>query len=273
MDFFEALHAPLIGGRVFRESELNGPPQVAIVSENVAKRFWPGASAIGRRIKLGDGPSDRPWLTIVGVVNEMKYRGLPENPTADPDIFLPFNLSFSSFALLARTSVDPEAAAPAIREALRRAGPALVVYGIDPMERLVENQTVQQQFTSRLMGIFAFSALLLATIGIYGVLSYAVTRRSQEISIRMALGAERGDVLRLVARIGFGLVALGLAIGVAAALAMTRWIETLLYGIAPGDPITFAAAGCVLAGVAALASLIPALRAMRLAPAAALRED
>ena len=170
----------------------------------------------------------------------MKYRGLPENPTEDPDLYLPYSGSRQTFAKLVRTSVDAASIAGSVRKALREAEPALVTYGIDPMDRLVSSQTVQQRFTSWLMGIFAVAALILAMIGIYGVLSYAVTRRSQEISVRMALGAQRGDVIRLVAGSGLGLVACGLAVGLLAALALTRLIDSLLYGIEPSDPLTFA---------------------------------
>ena len=171
-----------------------------------------------------------------------------------------------------RTAV-PAATPNSIREALRRAEPALVTYNIDPMDRLVREQTAQQQFTSWLMGVFACAALLLAMIGIYGVLSYTVTRRSQEISVRMALGAERGDVLRLIGGSGLRLVAAGLAVGLIGALATTRLVDGLLYGVAPSDPATFAFAGVMLAAVAACASLLPALRASRLAPASALRDE
>jgi putative ABC transport system permease protein len=272
-DFFEVLQIPLIAGRAFDPSELNDPPRVVIVSESVVRRFWPGEDAIGKRIKLGDASSTRPWLTIVGVVNEMKYRGLPENPTADPDLFLPFDLSYTSFALLARTTVDPASAASAIREALLRSGPPLITYNVEPMQRLVDSQTGRQQFTTWLMSVFAVSALLLATIGIYGVLCYTVTRRSQEFSIRMALGAERREVLRLVTANGLALTGMGLLAGAGASLALTRLFSGLLYGVTPRDPATFAVAGAVLAAVALLASLAPALRASRTAPAAALRQD
>jgi putative ABC transport system permease protein len=148
-----------------------------------------------------------------------------------------------------------------------------VTYNIEAMDRLVESETAQQRFTSWLMGVFACAALLLATIGLYGILSYAVTRRSQEFSIRMALGAEREDVLRLVMGSGLGLVGVGLLVGVGASLALTRLFSSLLYGVRPSDPATFAMAGAVLVAVALLASLLPALRAARAAPAAALRQD
>ena len=276
-DFFEVLNTPLLHGRTFAVEELYGESffgdsNVVVVSQNVVNRFWPGEDPIGKRIKFGDLDSDAPWLTIIGVVNEMKYRGLPENPTNDPDVYLPFSEFRPTFALLVRTAV-PAASGASIRDALRRAEPALVTYNIEAMDRLVESETTQQRFTSWLMGVFACAALLLATIGIYGVLSYAVTRRSQEFSIRMALGAERGDVLRLVTGSGLGLVGLGLLVGVGASLALTRLFSSLLYGVRPSDPATFAMASAVLVAVALLASLLPALRAARMAPAAALRQD
>jgi ABC-type antimicrobial peptide transport system permease subunit len=138
---------------------------------------------------------------------------------------------------------------------------------------LVARETSQRRFTSWLMGIFAASALLLAMIGIYGVMAYTVTRRTQEIGIRMALGAARWDVLRLITGGGLGLVACGLAVGLTAALALTRWIDSLLYGIKPSDPLTFTAAALVLMAVALFASLLPAMRATRIAPARALRDE
>lgn len=271
--FFDALNAPLIAGRSFLEEELTQGSGVVVVSQNVTNRFWPGEDPLGKRIRFGPPTGEgRPWLTIVGVVGEMKYRGLPENPTSDPDLFLPFSGDRSTFSLLVRTAV-PAAGVGVIRDALRRAEPALVTYNIEPMDRLVREQTSQQQFTSWLMGVFAVAALLLAMIGIYGVLSYAVTQRSQEISVRMALGAERSDVLRMVAGSGLGLVACGLAIGLVAALVLARLISSLLYGVEPSDPLTFAVTGCLLAGVAVVACILPAWRASRMAPAQALRGD
>jgi putative ABC transport system permease protein len=272
-DFFRTLRIPFLAGRTFTEAELRGSSDVAIVSENVAKRFWPGEDPIGKRVRRVSEGSDDPWLTIVGVVNEMKYRGLPENYTNDPDLFLPFSGPQGSFALLVRTSGDPSSLANSVREELRKADPGIVTYGINTMNGLVSRETSNRRFTSWLMGIFASSALLLAMIGIYGVMAYTVTQRTQEIGIRMALGAARSDVLRLVTRGGLGLVACGLMAGLAAALALTRWIDSLLYGIRPSDPLTFGAAGIVLMAVALFASLAPALRATRIAPARALRQE
>jgi putative ABC transport system permease protein len=272
-EFFRTLRIPFVAGRTFTDVELQGNPNVAIVSENVAKRFWPAEDPIGKRIKPGREGSDAPWITIVGVVNEMKYRDLPENRTGDPDLFLPFSERQQTFSLLVRTSGDPGPLTGAVRSALREADPGIVTYEINTMSGLVARETSQRRFTSWLMGIFAASALLLAMIGIYGVMAYTVTQRTQEIGIRMALGAARWDVLRLITGGGLGLVACGLVVGLTAALALTRWIDSLLYGIKPSDPLTFTAAGIVLMGVALFASVVPALRATRIAPAKALRDE
>ena len=264
---------PFIAGRTFTERESQGDSNVVIVSENVVRRFWPGDNPIGKRIRAGREGSGAPWLTIVGVVNEMKYRGLPSNPTEDPDLFLPFSERQRNFALLVRTSNGASSMETSVRRALHEADPALVAYATSTLDRLVSRQTAGRRFTGWLMGIFAVSALLLAMIGIYGVSSYTVARRTQEIGIRIALGAERSNVLRLVTGDLLGLVAGGLAVGLVAALALTRLIESLLYGIKPSDPQTFIAAGLSLLGVAVLASLVPALRATRIRPAVTLRDE
>ena len=272
-DFFLTLRIPFIAGRTFTERESQGDSNVVIVSENVVRRFWPGDNPIGKRIRAGREGSGAPWLTIVGVVNEMKYRGLPSNPTEDPDLFLPFSERQRNFALLVRTSNGASSMETSVRRALHEADPALVAYATSTLDRLVSRQTAGRRFTGWLMGIFAVSALLLAMIGIYGVSSYTVARRTQEIGIRIALGAERSNVLRLVTGDLLGLVAGGLAVGLVAALALTRLIESLLYGIKPSDPQTFIAAGLSLLGVAVLASLVPALRATRIRPAVTLRDE
>ena len=271
-EFFHALRIPFTAGRTFTASEMTAQDTV-IVTENLARRFWPGQDPIGKRIKFGFSDSNRPWLSIVGVVNEMKYRGLPANPTSDPDLFLPMREQVQQFALLVRTPLDPASLAPAVRKTLRDLDATAVLYGVTTLDDLMSRQTANSRFTGWLMGIFAASALLLAMIGIYGVMSYAVTRRTQEIGIRVALGAARGDVLRLVVRRGMSLIGAGLVLGVAGALGVTRLIGALLYGVTPRDALTFAGAAAVLASVALLACLIPASRAARIHPAVALRNE
>ncbi|MBZ5724333.1 MAG: ABC transporter permease [Acidobacteriia bacterium] len=272
-DFFKTLRIRLVAGRTFTETEMQGNSNVAIVSENVAKRFWPRQDPIGKRVKGGGPASPSPWLTIVGVVNEMKYRGLPNNPTADPDLFLPFAERQRTFSLLVRTPLEPASLAPSVRKVLREAEPSAVVFNVSTMAEFVSRETSRSRFTGWLMGIFASAALLLAMIGIYGVMSYVVSRRTQEIGVRMALGAARADVLRMVVGRGMGLIAIGLGLGVAGALAFTRLIGSLLYGVTATDLTTFAAAALALAAVALAACLIPAARASRIDPAVALRNE
>jgi predicted permease len=272
-EFFKTLRIPLLAGRTFTETEMQGTSNVAIVSAGVAKRFWPGQNAIGKRVKTARIDAQVPWLTIIGVVNDMKYRGLPNNPTADPDLFLPFSDRQRGFSLLVRTPLDPASLAPSVRKVLRDSDATTVVFNVSTLEELAARETANSRFTGWLMGIFAGSALLLAMLGIYGVMSYAVTRRTQEIGIRMALGAARQDVLRMVVGSGMGLIALGLTLGAAAAFPLTKTIESLLYGVSLTDPVSFAAAALALAAVAFVACLLPASRATRIAPAAALRNE
>jgi putative ABC transport system permease protein len=271
-NFFQTLRIRFLAGRTFTDEEMKGAT-AAVVTESLARRFWPGQDPIGKRIKGGAPDSAAPWIAIVGVVNDMKYRALPDNPTADPDIFLPFNQQARQFALVLRSTLPPESLAPSVRRALREADSSTVVYAVSSLGELMSRQTASSRFTSWLMGIFAGSALLLAMIGIYGVMSYAVARRTQEIGIRVALGAARGDVLRMIVSRGMTLIGIGLALGIAGSLALTRLLGTLLYGITPRDTLSFAAAALMLALVALLACLIPASRAARIHPAVALRNE
>jgi predicted permease len=272
-EFFRTLGIPLLTGRTFSETEMQGNSNVVIVSEAVARRFWRGQDPIGKRIKPGGTASQSPWLTIVGVVNDMKYRALPDNPTSDPDIFGPVSERQRSLALFVRTSLDPASLAPSVRRVLRDADPAAVIYNIATMRELASRETARSRFTGWLMGIFAASALLLAMIGIYGVMSYAVTRRTQEIGIRMALGAARGKVLGMVLRDGMRLTGAGLLLGAVTAFPLTRLIDNLLYDVVSTDPAAYLAAATALAAAALLACLLPAARATRIAPASALRNE
>jgi len=239
----------------------------------VVQRFWPGQDPIGKRIKDGGPESKSPWSTIVGVVSEMKYRGLPNNPTADPDVFVPFSERGRNFTLLVRTALDPSSLTSSVRKVLHDADRTAVVYNVATMQELIGDETARSRFTGWLMAIFAGAALLLAMIGIYGVMAYSVSRRTQEIGIRVALGADRQDVLKLVVGRGMGLIGIGLALGAAAAPALTRMIGSLLYGVRSTDVLSFVAAALILALVALVACLVPASRACRIAPAVTLRNE
>jgi predicted permease len=282
--FFKTMGITLIAGREFTDAEMQeegrqrqgvapSAPTPIIVSQRLVDRFWPGQDPIGKRMKYGAPESTAPWMRIVGVVRETKMRRLPENDTADPDAFQPFRPQLRTFAVMLRTAVPPETLIETARRAIRGVEPGATVFNVATMEERATRQMARPRFVSWLMGVFAGLALLLAAIGVYGVLAQQVARRTQEIGIRMALGAGAAEILGLVLRRGLGLVALGLAIGAAGALAMTRLLQTLLFGVSQTDPVTFAGVIAVLGTVALGATLIPARRAMRVDPLVALRRD
>jgi len=271
-DFFSTIRVPFLNGRTFRPEEAVPAGPAVVVSERVAKRFWPGQDPIGKRIKFGSLSSTNPWLTIVGVVGEVKYRGLPENPTADPDLYFPFLDRGQQSSLVIRTSVDPASVAPAVRAAIRDVDASVVFYNVGTLAGLVSAQTSQSRFTTWLMGLFAGVALLLAVVGIYGVMSYLVAQRTREIGIRLALGASAAEIVRLIIGDGAKLIAVGLAVGIAAALGLARVVSTLFFGVSAADAAGLAAVA-VLAGVALLACYVPARRATRIDPLFALRSE
>ena len=271
-EFFSTLRIPLVSGRTFVDAEATGTPTAVIVSERVGKRFWPGQDPIGRRIKFGSLDSGNPWMTIVGVVGEVKYRGLPDNPTADPDVYLPFADRNSQVAIVVRATVTPSSLVAPLRAVIRAADSAIPVYAVAPMSEQIAIQTAQSRFTMWLMGVFAAAALMLAVIGIYGVMSYLVTQRTREIGIRLALGAGGLDILRLVVGNGARLIGIGIVIGLAASFALERLVASLLFGVSAAD-LSSGVAVALLAAVAMLACYLPALRATRVDPLHALRQE
>jgi predicted permease len=270
-DYFQTLGIKMIEGRDFTANELVRNNTSAIVSENVAKRFWPGQSAIGRRIKQGGPGSPGPWFNIVGVVSEANHRGIPRNPTADPDVYLPFGETTRTFAVLLKTAGDASSLAPGVRAALQRINPAVAVFDVQPLSELVDSQLASAKFLSWVTGAFAVVAFALALIGIFGTLSYWVRRRTSEIGIRAALGADRGRVLRLVVGQAMTLTGIGVAAGALLAAALGRLIETQLYGVQPIDWISFVGTAAAMAFAALIASVAPAVRALRVNPIIALR--
>jgi predicted permease len=271
--FFSTLRAKLVAGRGFSQEEMQGDPAVVVVSENVAKRFWPGQDPLNKRIKGGNPKSSSPWLRIVGVVAEMKYRALPNNPTGDPDLYLPLTDRHRDILLVVRTTLDPGSLTGAVRSAIHEIDRTVPIYNIAAMTERIVEQTARDRFTSWLMGIFAGVALLLATVGVYGVMSYAVTRRTQEIGVRMALGANRPQVLLLIVGQGLPLILAGILVGLAVSFGLTRLIATLLYGVTPTDAFTFAGVTALLVFIALFACWLPALRASRVDPLEALRHE
>jgi putative ABC transport system permease protein len=267
--FFETLRLPLTSGRTFTAAELTPDSTAVIVSDNVVRRFWPDQSAIGKRIKLGAATSTSPWLTIVGTVAESRYRALPRNPTADPDLYLPA-LDRSPQSIVIRTTGDPASLAASVRAAIRQGQPSVAVFGETTLASLADAQTAAPRFTTWVLGLFATSALILAVIGIYGVMSYLVAQRTREFGIRLALGASRLDVVRAVLVRGAVLIGIGASVGIAIAAGLYQVFSALLFEVTAYDPSSGLAI-LLLVATALLACLVPALRATRVDPIEALR--
>jgi putative ABC transport system permease protein len=272
--FFAALGVPLKAGRDFGAGDTAGSPRVAVISEAMARRFWPNDDPVGKRLKPGRSTSEGEWLSIVGVVGDVKHRGLPDNPNGDPDVYTPFAQEpGTGFNLVLRTAGDPAAVYAALRKEIQALDADVPVYDMNPMSELVRRETARSRFSALLMSVFAALALALAAVGIYGVMSSAVAQRTHEIGVRMALGARRGDVIRIVVGQGMALTLAGVGVGLGLALALTRVMSGLLYGVSASDPLTYAGVAGVLAVVALAACLIPARRASRVDPMVALRYE
>ena len=270
-EHFDTLGIAFVDGRTFSASETTPDSTAVIVSRNVADRFWPGQSAVGRRIKQGDLNAKTPWLTIVGVVAEANLRGIPRNPTPDPDLYFPFNDRTRSFAVLLRTHIDPASVASAARDAVKQTEPAAAIFSVRTIDTLVATQLAPARFLSWLTGSFATVALALAVIGLYGMLSYWVRRRTAEIGIRTALGADRTRLLSLVVGQAMTMAVIGVTVGAVLAAFLTRYIETSLYAVQPMDWVSFIGTAAVMLLAAIVASVAPALRTVRLDPVVALR--
>jgi putative ABC transport system permease protein len=271
--YFAAMGIRVLEGRVFEDRDRDEAPRVCVVDDTFARTHWPGESPLGKRVKFGGlDDADEPWLEVVGRVAHVKNYGVDEESRVE--LYLPFyQNSASGFTLVVRTGAGAGTAAAAIRQALRAADPSLPVYAIRPLDEIVAERSAERRLAAQLVGFFASVALALAAVGIYGVMSYAVAQRTQEIGIRMALGAEREQVLRMVMRNGTALALSGIAIGLAAAFALARLIAALLFETSTADPPTFSVVPLLLLGVAVVASYLPARRAARVDPMAALRYE
>ena len=241
-----------------------------MISEKTARHYWPGESPIGKRLKPGAATSESPWREVIGVVKDTRQNDFVAEPKMQMYlVHTQFN-SFAPNALAVRTSIDPLSLATSVRNAVWEIDKDQPVSNIRSMDEIVSEAVARQRFSTLLLGVFAGLALVLAAVGIYGVMSYSVAQRTREIGIRMALGAQRSDVLKLTIANSLKLVGTGLIIGLAAAFALTRVMASLLFGVSATDPITFATISLVLMSVALLASYIPALRATKVDPMVAL---
>jgi predicted permease len=269
--YFAALGIPLRAGRTFDSRDRSTTALVAIVNRTLVRQAFDDRNALGRRIRLGRGDG-APWRTIVGVVGDVRHSEIDERPA--PEIYVPFDQAPQTMMMLAaRTTADPEALTPSIVAALAGIDASQPVYHVKPMSRLVKDAMLTSAFATSMMSLLGLLALVLATIGIYGVVSYAVNQQVREFGVRLALGAAPADLLRLVAVRSLTLIGTGVALGLVGAAGIVRLLRGLLYGITPSDPATFMAALGLLAAVAAVACLIPARRAMRTDPVSVLKAE
>jgi predicted permease len=270
--FFETFRIPLLLGRTIGDSDVEGAPKIGVVNSAFARRFLGGGNPIGRRFSFE--PSKRADMTVVGVVGDARYGEMRADPP--PTIYVPYAqhldiLEFMTFSV--RTAADPRNAIPAVRQVVQNLNRSLPIRDISTQTEQIDEATFQERLFARLSTFFALLALVLACIGLYGITSYAVARRTNEIGIRMALGAERGHILGMVLTEALALAVLGILVGVPAALAASRLVASQLYGLRPTDPATVIAATALLAAIAALAGYLPARRASKVDPTVALRYE
>src|SRR5438270_1077521 len=268
-DYFHLLAIPLLRGRLFNDSDSDNTPQVALINQAMAQSYWLNEDPLGKRFKAAK--ADAPWITVVGVIANARTQSLAQ---ADlPQIYLDlYQTGAKRLAILLRGHLRAAAIADAVREQVQSLDPTLPVSGAQTLNETVSASLAQRRFLMEIVALFALTALLLAGLGIYGVISYLVSERTHEIGIRLALGAERRNILQMVLRQGLWLALTGAAVGLIGALIVSRFIATLLYEVRPADPLTFAAVAILLLFLALLACYIPARRATKVDPMVALRE-
>lgn len=265
--YFEALRLPLVEGRDVSTRDAADAPPVVIVNSTMARRFWPGRSALGGRVKIGER-----WAEVIGIAGDAKYQSVSEPAT--PFMYVPVDQAYrTSMRVFLRTSGDPEAIVPAVRQTLARVAPGVPLFDVQTLAQHIAFSFFLLEMAATLLAVFGATAALLAALGLYGVIAQSVAARTREIGVRMSLGATRGDVARLVVSQGLGLSAIGIALGLAGAAAVTRLFESQLLGVSPLDPGAFAATTALLAATTLAACAAPAWRAARLDPVQSLRVD
>jgi predicted permease len=272
-EYFRTLGVPLRKGRYLSEQDDENAPPVMVISESMARRYFPGEDPIGMRLKTG-GCKECDWTTIVGVVGDVKNEGLSAED--DSAMYCPFNqepMGIRMMTLVLRTEGDAASFVPTVRREVNSIDPDLALADVKTMDQLMSTSLGQSRYRGVLLGIFALVALTLAAVGIYGVIAYAVSQRTHEIGIRIALGARRQDIFRMVVGHGMILSLIGVGVGLAASLALTRYLSSLLYGVSSTDPLTFMSVVVLLVCVALLACSVPARRATKVDPMVALRAE
>jgi putative ABC transport system permease protein len=271
-DFFQSLGIPLVKGRYFTDHDNQDSRPVAIVSEGFVRRFFPNQEAVGKRIKQSGPELDNKWMQVVGVVGNVKYLGLTVD--TDPAYYMPFAQTYGPrMFLVVRFAGDATLLAAALQRDIQSIDPGVTLAQLGTMEQALTQSVSQPRFDTMLLGLFAEIALLLAAVGIYGLIAYAVAQRTHEIGVRMALGAAPADVVWMVVRQGASLAVIGIVLGLGGAFALTRLLKTMLFGIGVSDPLTFAVASLGLMLVVLLATFFPALRATRISPVVALKYE
>lgn len=270
--YFETVGMTIVAGRSFNHEDNANAPRKAVVNETFARHAWPGQDPLSRRLKAGDENSESPWVTVVGVIKDARRADVRR--AIRPEIYMcALQATPRTMRLLVKTSGDPTAIVPTIRKEVQGLHPQVPLFAVNTLAAQVSETLAQPRFRALLLAGFATLALLLACIGIYGVTAYAVSQRTHEVGVRMALGAKSGDVLSLIMRQHIAPALIGVVLGLAGAIALSRFLETLVYGVAATDPLTFVSVATVLVAVAAAAAYIPARRATRVDPLIALRAE
>jgi len=269
-DYFKVMQIPLARGRFFTEGDEDGKQPVAIIDETTARKYWGGRDPLGRRVRFGQNPT-QPWTTVVGVIKDIRSDGLDIDGI--PHIYVPIYQSADRvLSVVLRTSLPAAVLEPQIRHEIQSVDPGLPVFNVASMNEVIDQSLASRRFSAQLVGGFAGMALLLASIGIYGLLAYMVGQRSREIGLRMALGAKRVDVLKLFLQKGVVLAGVGIVAGVVVSASTASLMASLLYGVRPHDPAVFLSVPLLLLVVTVLASYLPARRATKVDPMIALRE-